>query len=231
MAGTSLTPSFAELPTTLPIFPLTGVLLLPRGKLPLNIFEPRYLNMTGDALAGARLIGMVQPSGAAEGAETQGSEAPPVYAPPVYSTGCAGRITSYNETEDGRFLITLTGVARFDIKEEVETVRGYRRVVPDWSRFKGDLAEASEAKVDRPRLLAGLQAFFKLHSITADWEAITSTPDERLVTSLAMICPFAPNEKQALLEASDLTERSRVMTALIEMAVLRRPADGDAARH
>ncbi len=103
--------------------------------------------------------------------------------------------------------------------------------MPGWTRFKSDLAEAGEAAVDRPRLLNGLQAFFKLHSITADWEAITSTPDERLVTSLAMICPFAPSEKQALLEATDLTERSRVMTALIEMAVLRRPADGDAARH
>ena len=220
MAGTGFTPSFAELPTTLAIFPLTGVLLLPRGKLPLNIFEPRYLNMTRDALAGHRMIGMVQPC-----ADEPGNDAPAVYA-----TGCAGRITSFNETEDGRFLITLTGVARFDIGTEVETIRGYRRVTPDWTRFKSDLAETGDAAVDRPRLLNGLQAFFKLHSITADWEAITSTPDERLVTSLAMICPFAPSEKQALLEAADLAERSRVMTALIEMAVLRRP-DGDAARH
>jgi uncharacterized protein len=221
MAGVSFNPTFAELPATLAIFPLTGVLLLPRGKLPLNIFEPRYLNMTRDALAGHRMIGMVQPC-----ADEPGNDAPA-----VYGTGCAGRITSFNETEDGRFLITLTGVARFDIGEEIEPNRGYRRIVPEWRRFKSDLAESGEAAVDRPRLLNGLQAFFKLHSITADWEAITSTPDERLVTSLAMICPFAPSEKQALLEASDLAERSRVMTALIEMAVLHRPASGDAARH
>ena len=215
-------PSFTELPASLPIFPLTGVLLLPRGKLPLNIFEPRYLAMTRDALAADRMIGMVQPS----------AEEQPGTAPPVYGTGCAGRITTFSETEDGRFLITLTGVARFEIASEVATLRGYRRVVPRWERFKADLAEPSgEAAVDRQRLLNGLRAFFKLHSITADWSAIEETPNERLVTSLAMICPFAPSEKQALLEASDLTERSRVMTALIEMAVLRRPADGDAARH
>jgi Lon protease-like protein len=221
MSSTGFTPSFAELPASLPIFPLTGVLLLPRGKLPLNIFEPRYLNMTRDALAGDRMIGMVQPT-----AEEPGNDAPAVYA-----TGCAGRITSFSETEDGRFLITLTGIARFDIQHEVPTLRGYRRVVPRWERFRTDLTEVGEAVVDRPRLLNGLQAFFKLHAITADWESIKSTPDERLVTSLAMICPFAPNEKQALLEASDLTERSRVITALIEMAVLHRTADGDAARH
>jgi uncharacterized protein len=221
MAGVSFNPSFAELPGTLAIFPLTGVLLLPRGKLPLNIFEPRYLNMTRDALAGHRMIGMVQPC-----ADEPGNDAPA-----VYGTGCAGRITSFNETEDGRFLITLTGVSRFDIGEEIEPLRGYRRIVPEWRRFESDLAESGEAAVDRPRLLNGLQAFFRLHSITADWDAITSTPDERLVTSLAMICPFAPSEKQALLEASDLTERSRVMTALIEMAVLHRPASGDSARH
>jgi Lon protease-like protein len=221
MSSTGFTPSFAELPASLPIFPLTGVLLLPRGKLPLNIFEPRYLNMTRDALAGDRMIGMVQPT-----AEEPGNDAPA-----VYTTGCAGRITSFSETEDGRFLITLTGIARFDIHHEVPSLRGYRRVVPEWERFRTDLAEVGEAVVDRPRLLNGLQAFFKLHSITADWESIKSTPDERLVTSLAMICPFAPNEKQALLEASDLTERSRVITALIEMAVLHRSADADAARH
>jgi Lon protease-like protein len=221
MAGVSFNPSFAELPGTLAIFPLTGVLLLPRGKLPLNIFEPRYLNMTRDALAGHRMIAMVQPC-----ADEPGNDAPA-----VYGTGCAGRITSFNETEDGRFLITLTGVSRFDIGEEIEPLRGYRRIVPEWRRFESDLAESGEAAVDRPRLLNGLQAFFRLHSITADWDAITSTPDERLVTSLAMICPFAPSEKQALLEASDLTERSRVMTALIEMAVLHRPASGDSARH
>jgi len=210
-----------ELPASLPIFPLVGVLLLPRGKLPLNIFEPRYLNMTRDALAADRLIGMIQPT----------EDERPGHVPAVYPTGCAGRITAFSETDDGRFLITLTGIARFEVAREIATTRGYRRVAPRWDRFADDLVEGEEAVVDRPRLLAGLKAFFKLHALTADWEAIKATPDERLVTSLAMICPFLPSEKQALLEAGDLAERSRVMTALIEMAVLQRTADPDAARH
>jgi Lon protease-like protein len=179
--------------------------------------------MTRDALGSDRMIGMVQPMAEEE------RGAPP---PAVYATGCAGRITTFSETDDGRFLITLTGVARFEIAEEMATTRGYRRVVPRWDRFAADLAEAKAgAKVDRQRLLNGLRAFFKLHTITADWAAIESTPDERLVTSLAMICPFAPSEKQALLEAPDLTERSRIMIALIEMAALRREGDDAPARH
>jgi uncharacterized protein len=222
MGNAAETPGLADLPRTLPIFPLTGVLLLPRGRLPLNIFEPRYLNMTRDALAGDRLIGMVQPSGEESGTAV----------PPVYGIGCAGRITECRETEDGRLLITLTGIARFAVGEELATTRGYRRIVPDWQRFADDLAEPLATTVDRPRLLNGLQAFFKLHGITADWSSIHATPDERLVTSLAMICPFAPNEKQALLEAADLGDRCRIMTALIEMAVLQHQApSGDAARH
>lgn len=221
MGGTGFNMVFADLPATLPIFPLSGVLLLPRGRLPLNIFEPRYLHMTRDALASSRMIGMVQPC----------AEEPGNGSPTVYGTGCAGRITSFSETEDGRFLITLTGVARFDIQQEVATMRGYRRVVPNWTRFESDLTDSRGAVVDRTRLLTGLKAFFNLHSITADWDAIKSTTDERLITSLAMICPFAPNEKQALLEAADLEERSRVMTALIEMAVLSRPSNGDIAPH
>jgi len=211
----------AALPAILPIFPLTGVLLLPRGRLPLNIFEPRYLAMTRDALAGERLIGMVQPSNPAG----SGSN------PPVYPTGCAGRITSFAETEDGRFLITLTGTSRFRIREELPLLEGYRRVVPEWREFARDLENEDEAGFDRDRLLRGLRAYFRQHQISADWDAVTAVPGERLVTSIAMICPFEPSEKQALLEAPDLDERARLLTAIVEMAVLNRPSDGAGARH
>jgi uncharacterized protein len=213
--------SRTALPSMLPIFPLTGVLLLPRGRLPLNIFEPRYLAMTRDALAGERLIGMVQPSDPGVAAEN----------PPVYPTGCAGRITSFSETDDGRFLITLTGISRFRIREELPLLEGYRRVVPEWREFARDLASDDEPAFDRDRLLRGLRAYFQHQKIEADWDAITSVPGERLVTSIAMICPFEPSEKQALLEAPDLDERARLLTAIVEMAALNPPRDGPGARH
>src|SRR5438093_12281322 len=210
------------LPDILPIFPLTGVLLLPRGRLPLNIFEPRYLAMTRDALAGERLIGMVQPS----------DPAASVSDPPVYPTGCAGRITSFSETDDGRFLITLTGTSRFRIREELPLLEGYRRVVPEWSEFAGDLRTEDEPGFDRDRLLRGLRAYFQHHPIQADWDAITSGPSERPVTSVAIVLPFEPSEKQALLEAPDLEERARLLTAIVEMAALNQPQDGGgSARH
>jgi len=210
------------LPSILPIFPLTGVLLLPRGRLPLNIFEPRYLAMTRDALAGERVIGMVQPSDPRVGGDN----------PPVYPTGCAGRITSYSETDDGRFLIALTGISRFRIREELPLLEGYRRVVPEWSEFAGDLLTEDEPGFDRDRLLRGLRAYFEHYKMQADWDAITSVPGERLVTSIAMICPFEPSEKQALLEAPDLEERARLLTAIVEMAALNQPQDGaGSARH
>jgi Lon protease-like protein len=216
------TNSAGPLPETLPIFPLTGVLLLPRGKLPLNIFEPRYLAMTRDAMGGERLIGMVQPSD------------PPIRElnPAVYPTGCAGRITSFSETEDGRLLITLTGVSRFRIREELPLVSGYRRVVAEWQEFSAD-RDADAAVFDRSRLVAGLRTFFTQRQVQADWEAIDRAPGEHLVTSIAMMCPFAPNEKQALLEAATLDERARLLTALIEMtatAPLPDP-DGGVTRH
>ena len=209
------------LPSILPIFPLTGVLLLPRGRLPLNIFEPRYLAMTRDALAGERLIGMVQPSDPAASASN----------PPVYPTGCAGRITSFSETDDGRFLITLTGTSRFRIREELPLLEGYRRVVPDWHEFARDLGNEEEPSFDRERLLRGLKGYFQQHQISADWDAITSVSGERLVSSIAMICPFDPSEKQALLEATDLVERARLLTTIVEMAVMQPPSEGTGARH
>ena len=209
------------LPSILPIFPLTGVLLLPRGRLPLNIFEPRYLAMTRDALASERVIGMVQPSDPRVAADN----------PPVYPTGCAGRITSFSETDDGRFLIGLTGVSRFRIREELPLLRGYRRVVPDWREFTRDLESEGQPGFDRDRLLRGLRTYFQHHKIEADWDAITSVPGERLVTSIAMVCPFEPNEQQALLEAPDLDERARLLTAIIEMAALNPPSGGAVPRH
>jgi len=211
----------AALPAILPIFPLTGVLLLPRGRLPLNIFEPRYLAMIRDALAGERLIGMVQPSDPAASSAN----------PPVYPTGCAGRITSFSETEDGRFLITLTGTSRFRIREELPLLDGYRRVVPDWNEFPRDLAGVDEPPFDRERLMRGLKGYFEQHHISTDWDAMTSVPGEQLVTSIAMICPFDPSEKQALLEAPDLSERARLLTAIVEMALITRSSDGTGARH
>ena len=196
------------LPDILPIFPLTGVLLLPRGRLPLNIFEPRYLAMIRDAMQGERLIGMVQPSD------------PPIRElnPAVYPLGCAGRITSFSETDDGRFLITLTGVSRFRIREELPLLSGYRRAVAEWDDFSDD-RNPDERGFDRSRLTNGLKSFFSQRQVQADWSAIDQAPGEHLVTSIAMMCPFAPNEKQALLEAKTLDERARLLTALIEMSL------------
>lgn len=230
MSRNPIDPSPDRLPRLLPIFPLAGVLLLPRGRLPLNIFEPRYLAMVEDALAGDRMIGMVQPT---DPSCLQRE-------PAVYGTGCAGRITSFAETEDGRYLITLTGVSRFAIMREVEGQRGYRRVAADWDRFSGDLVDPLErggavgngCGLDRPRLLAGLKGYFKMQGLSVDWRAIDGTPDERLVTSLAMICPFSPSEKQALLETPDLPERGKLLIALVEMAILdSHEGDGGALRH
>jgi Lon protease-like protein len=201
------------LPDILPIFPLSGVLLLPRGRLPLNIFEPRYLAMTRDALGGERLIGMVQPSEPQDDNRGGGG-----LNPPVYPIGCAGRVTQFSETDDGRYLLTLTGISRFRIREELPLLDGYRRVVPDWRPFAHDRAAPGTPEFDRERLIRGLKSYFAQRQISADWEAIGKAPGEYLVTSLAMACPFAPSEKQALLEAADPDERARLLTTLVEMA-------------
>ena len=215
MAG-PFEPSFAELARVIPIFPLSGVLLLPGGMLPLNIFEPRYLNMTQAALAsGNRTIGMIQPDGDDAGDS-----------PSVYDTGCAGRIVSFAETDDGRLLITLSGMCRFTIVEELAPADGYRRVVADYARFRRDMNTDATADIDRPRLLEVIKAYLAHQGIEANWKAIEDADDERLVASLAMMCPFRASEKQALLEAPDLAERARVIVALLEMALLER---GDGA--
>jgi Lon protease-like protein len=221
MSPNPFDPTFDQLPEIVPIFPLAGVLLLPRGKLPLNVFEPRYLAMTEDALSGNRMIGIIQPSDPLSRASV----------PPVYPIGCAGRITSFSETDDGRYLITLTGVCRFDTVRELPIVRGYRRVDVSWERFAADLEESGPALFDRARLVEGLKTYFKIQGISANWDAIDSTPDERLVTSLAMICPFEPSEKQALLECGSLSERASMMVAIIEMSVLDKRSGDTMARH
>ncbi|NMM45791.1 peptidase S16 [Rhodospirillaceae bacterium KN72] len=208
-------PRFEDLPATIPIFPLAGVLLLPRGILPLNVFEPRYLNMIQDALASDRMIGMIQPCPTAAGCE-----------PAVYKTGCAGRITCFEETEDGRFLISLKGIGRFKIVEELPTEHGYRRVTPDWATFKNDIDPPEDETIPREALFKCLQPYFANQGIEASWLALRETPNERLINSLSMICPFTASEKQALLEAPSLADRAKVLTALIEMAVLDTCCDG-----
>jgi len=206
------------LPVRIPIFPLNGVLLLPNAKLPLNIFEPRYLDMIRDAMAGDRIIGMIQPLNKAEGRAI----------PPIYDIGGAGRITSFEETPDNRFHITLTGLSRFAVIEELAVTTRYRQAVADWDRFAADRWAEDEAPgVDRNRLLTALQAYLEMAQIPAEWESIARAEIGPLITSLAMICPFGPAEKQALLEAPDLFERSRILTALVEMALLQRAGGGE----
>lgn len=199
-----------ELPPVIPIFPLTGVLLLPGGRLPLNIFEPRYLEMTRDAMAAQRLIGMIQPTDP----ECRELE------PECYVTGCAGMITEFEETADNRILITLTGVCRFEVENELPH-EGllYRRVTANYSLYYGDLAREEAVLPDRDRLVMALKKFFEARGIDADWSAIDDLENEDLMTSFAMACPFGPSEKQALLECREAAERNSIFQALLEMAV------------
>jgi uncharacterized protein len=216
MTRSAFDPDFADLPTRLAVFPLTGVLLLPRGRLPLNIFEPRYLAMTRHALAHGQMIGMIQPQ---DGAGDAGE-------PPLCRTGCMGRIIEFRETDDGRYLITLRGAVRFDVTAEPQRDTLFRIVVPDWRRYAGDLDEGEPA-LERDRLMAALKPYFLRHHIDADFAAIAGAPAAWLITSLAMLCPFAPREKQALLEAENATARGEMLIALIEMAAV---AGDDAGR-
>ena len=192
-----------DLPDTLAIFPLPGAILFPRSRLPLHIFEPRYLAMLGDALkTDHRMIGMIQPLG--EG---------------LHDIGCAGRITSFSETEDGRYMITLTGVSRFRLAEEVAGFQPYRRARPDWQAFPAERRAETDPGMDRDALLGDLARYFKQRQLGVDWEALKSAEDELMVNALSMLCPFAPEEKQALLEAPDLAARRGVLQTLIAFAV------------
>ncbi|MEP5927516.1 MAG: LON peptidase substrate-binding domain-containing protein, partial [Nitratireductor sp.] len=187
----------ADLPGTIPVFPLAGAILLPRGQLPLNIFEPRYLKMIDDALRGDRIIGMVQP----DGEEAILASQMPDKQPPLCAIGCAGRLTSFAETGDGRIVITLTGISRFRIKSELTALTPYRQCEVDWNEFAGDLiAGHDQDKVSRERLLEILKEYLETHELQADWRAIRLSSNETLVNSLCTISPYGPREKQALLE-------------------------------
>jgi len=208
MSRSPFDPPLSAYPEVLPIFPLAGTVLLPGGRLPLNIFEPRYLAMVADALKSDRMIGMIQPR--------EGQDQMPH--PEVYRIGGMGRITSFAETDDGRYLITLAGLCRFEVREELPQVNGYRRAVPDFSRFKADPDAAADGQIDRKRLVELLRGYFKARGIKADWRGIEAAGDEGLVSTLAMLCPFQPSEKQALLEAADLPARGRTMITILEMS-------------
>jgi Lon protease-like protein len=212
------TPS--DLPDVIPVFPLAGALLLPRGQMPLNIFEPRYLAMIDDALkAGHRIIGMIQPETAHPGSEQK---------PNLYKVGCAGRITQLAESGDGRYLIQLTGVARFQVDDELSSTTLYRQCHVRYSPFIDDFtARKGEDAVDRKSLLEALTGFLKANNLKADWEGIESAPNEALVNALAMMSPYGAAEKQALLEAPDLKTRAELLVAMTEIELAKNTAGGD----
>jgi uncharacterized protein len=202
-----------ELPEICPVFPLAGSLLLPRGELPLNIYEPRYLAMVDDALKGERVIGMIQPDTATR---------PGATGPALFSVGCAGRITEFGETGDGRYLITLSGIARFKVVEEIAVVTPYRQCRVDFTPFLVDFSpRAGEDQVDRDGVLRALRDFAETNNLQIDWNSIHSAPNEALVNALSMMSPCGPKEKQALLEAHDLKGRADVLVAITEVDLAR----------
>jgi len=217
--------SAKDLPAQLPIFPLGGALLLPRGVLPLNVFEPRYLAMVDAALrSGDRVIGMIQPkgTGAAFGAGDAGAS------PALHAVGCAGRITGFNETDDGRILMTLTGICRFRVAQELDAMTPYRQVSADYTSFQSDLSSGQgEDEVNRQGLLDILKRYLEANGLQADWDAIERSSNEALVNSLSMISPFGPPEKQAMLEAETLEQRNQILIALAEMALAQTQSDDD----
>jgi uncharacterized protein len=210
----------ADLPQIIPVFPLPGALLLPRGQMPLNIFEPRYLAMIDDAMADRhRLIGMIQPDTAHPGPDDK---------PNLYKIGCAGRITQLAETGDGRYLIELTGVARFRIMDEPAALTAYRQCHIDFHPFANDfVARKGEAAVDRDALLKALAGFLKANKLNADWEGIEKAPNEALVNALAMMSPYGSADKQAMLEAPDLKTRAEILVALTEMELAKSQTEGE----
>ncbi len=209
MSATSLPAAAADLPATLPVFPLVGVLLLPRGSLPLNVFEPRYLNLTEAVLGAGRMMGVVQPASDGQSGMSAGDDAT------LHNIGCAGRIVSFQESDDGRFVIQLKGVCRFRIAEELAMVDGYRRVAADYQPFEADLRDTADA-IDRERLTLALRTYFEQRQLDADWSGLDGLPDEALVNMMAMLCPFPPADKQALLESPTLAGRAKLLVGLME---------------
>jgi Lon protease-like protein len=199
------------LPAVIPVFPLASVLLLPRGDLPLNIFEPRYLAMADDALRAERMIGVIQP---------RGGQAEPH--PQLHAVGCLGKITQFAETGDGRYMVTLTGVCRFRLTEELTVLTPYRQCVVAYDDFAEDLTPDEEnAPMDRPGVMRALRNFAEANRLKIDWKSIEQTPNEALVNALAMMSPFGPDEKQALLEAKTLAARADVLIAITEIELAR----------
>ena len=202
--------SAADLPDTIPVFPLPGALLLPRARLPLHLFEPRYLAMLEDTLKTPhRLIGMIQPR-----------EVPGNGSKRLHAIGCAGRVTQFSETEDGRYLITLAGISRYRIMQEVQGFTPYIKADVSWAGFDADLgAQEEDPGFDRPAFIDLLSRYFETMSLSTDWESLKEAEDELLINSLSMLCPFDPEEKQALLEAPTLVTRRETLVTLIEFAL------------
>jgi Lon protease-like protein len=208
-----------DLPEVIPVFPLPGALLLPRGQMPLNIFEPRYLAMVDDALRdGHRLIGMIQPDVAHGDADT----------PPLFKIGCVGRITELAESGDGRYLIELTGIARFRVDEELPVKTLYRQCRVTYAPFADDfVARKGETEVDREAVLTALRDFLDANDLNADWEGIEKAPNEALVNALSMMSPYGAAEKQALLEAPDLKSRAEILVAITEIELAKKDNEGE----
>lgn len=203
-------PLTSDLPGVIAVFPLPGALVLPRGRLPLHIFEPRYLAMVEEVLrTPERLIGMVSPRENSD----DGTGA-------VLPIGCAGRITQFSETGDGRYMITLTGISRFRVLSEQHGFQPWRRMRVDWADFRADLGPAeTDPGLERSRFIALLRRYFEARSLQTEWKALAAAEDEMLINSLSMLCPFGPGEKQALLEAPTLSDRRETLIALIEFAL------------
>ncbi|MDI3563009.1 LON peptidase substrate-binding domain-containing protein [Bradyrhizobium sp. Arg816] len=211
----------ADLPEIIPVFPLPGALLLPRGQMPLNIFEPRYLSMVDDSLRdGHRLIGMIQPDVAHSPKNSD--------RPALFRVGCVGRITQLAESGDGRYILELTGVSRFKVVKELEVLTAYRQCKVDFFTFVDDFtARMGEDEVDREALLTVLADFLKANNLKVDWEGVESAPNEALVNALAMMSPYGPAEKQAMLEAPDLKTRAEILIAVTEMDLAKKRTSGD----
>ena len=209
-----------ELPEIIPVFPLPGALLLPRGQMPLNVFEPRYLAMIDDALRdGHRLIGMIQPDMAHSKDEAR---------PALFQVGCVGRITQLAESGDGRYILELTGISRFRVVEELTVLTAYRQCKVDFFAYVDDfVARKGEDDVDRAALLGVLTDFLKANNLQVDWEGIESAPNEALVNALAMMSPHGPAEKQAMLEAADLKTRAEILVAMTEMDLAKKRTSGE----
>ncbi len=207
----------SDLPSVVPLFPLPGALLLPRARLPLHLFEPRYLAMLDDVLKSSdRLIGMIQPRDVPGSNEKR-----------LHAIGCAGRVTAFSETEDGRYMITLTGISRFRVAREVEGFSPYRRAEVDWAPFNRDLgAQESDPEFQRKPFLALLGRYFQAQELSTDWGSLKEADDELLINSLSMLCPLPPEDRQALLEAPTLTTRRETLVTLFEFA-LRGGTDGE----